>query len=272
MTEPNLSDADPKGMSDVNPGRVRQDRKSGWPRIKRKAKKFVRRLRLRLRNTTQPRIIRLNGVRIPIERELYSKKNIARLYDESYEADEREALSRTLRPGDRLLELGSGIGYMSSYAASTLGVSRVTACEANPSLIPIISRVHGMNGVDSEILHGVMSRDMTTRSCTFYTQRHFSASSLQQPDGEYQAKTVPVLHWQTELDRIQPTYLLMDIEGGEIDLLEVFDHASVERMLIEFHPKITGEASIERIFEHLRSIGFQAARPHGGTNVWYFER
>jgi len=255
----------------VNPERVRAPRIPVWSYLKRKTRQYGNSARTSWREKTQPEMIRIGGVRIPIDRDMYSAKIIQRLYDEGYERDERQALERTLRPGDRVLELGSGIGYMSAVAARRIGGDRVTTCEANPDLIPMIERVHQCNGVGPTVLHGVMARDPGNGTCRFYSHRDIWSSSLLEPaKGPFEVVTVPTLHWQSELDRLQPSYLLMDIEGGEIELLQLLDCTSVERMLIEFHPNKTGQAGVDRVFAHLATLGFAWVRAE--ANVYYFER
>lgn len=260
------------GPVSANPDRVKARRVPVWSYLQRKAGKYGNRARTRWRETRQPEMIRLRGVLIPIDRELYSAKIIQRLYDEGYEREEREALERTLRPTDRLLELGAGIGYLSAVAARRIGDDRVTTCEANPGLISTIHRIHGLNGVSPTVLEGVMTRQPGDGTCRFHAHRDFWSSSLREPRGDYNVVTVPALHWQTELDRLQPTYLLMDIEGGEIELLEALDCRSIERMLIEFHPNKTGQADVDRVFRSLAANGFASARADRGANIYYFER
>lgn len=258
--------------SNADPGRVRAVRIPVWSYLKRKTERKARRLRTRWRQQRQPDVIRLGGVRIAIDRELYSPKIIQRLYDEGYEREERIALERTLRPTDRVLELGSGIGFLSALIARRIGDERVVTCEANPALIPTIRHIHELNGVEPTVLNGVMTCDPNLDSCRFYSHRDLWSSSLREPQGRYDVIDVPTLDWRDELDRVRPTYLLMDIEGGEIELLEALECASIERMLIEFHPKKTGQADVDRVFEHLASIGFAWAQDGGGSNIYYFER
>lgn len=254
------------------PERVCASRIPVWSYLKRKIGKSGNKLRTAWRARTQPDLISLKGIRIPINQDVYSDKIIKRLYDGGYEREERDALLRTLRATDNVLELGSGIGYMSAVAARRIGSERVTTCEANPQLLPLIANVHQINGVQPTVLHGVMSEQHDIDHCRFHLHRNFWSSSLQEPQGSYETVDVPVMHWSAMLEQLSPTYLVMDIEGGEIELLENFEAASVERMLIEFHPRKTGQASMDRVLQQLADQGFLHARAERGAHVYYFER
>ena len=60
------------------------------------------------------------------------------------------ALERTVKPGSRVLDIGSGSGIWAIYAAK-LGASRVTAVETEPMLLPLIRAHARENGVADKI-------------------------------------------------------------------------------------------------------------------------
>ncbi|WP_348760960.1 FkbM family methyltransferase [uncultured Salinisphaera sp.] len=238
--------------------------------------KIVKRLnrwRDRWRTSRKPSHIRLRGIRVAIDRARFSEKIIRRLYDGGYEREECVALERTLRADDRLLELGAGIGYISTAAARRIGSTRVVTVEANDALAPIIEATHRANNVTPERRFGVMtaSNDLSPR--VFYRHtRNLWSSSLTLPDGPYEQVQVPAMSWAETLSELRPSYLVMDIEGGEIELLSCLDADHVRRMLIEFHPRKTGTESVAGVFEHLHRLGFRADRVASGTHIYYFER
>lgn len=245
----------------------------GLGRLRAKLAKRLDRWRDRWRTARQPSRIRLRGVQVAIDRERFSAKIVRRLYDGGYEREECIAFERTLRPDDRVLELGAGIGYISSAAARRVGSGRVTTIEANTALAPIISATHGANNVQPDVRFGVMTAGHDLAPRTFYRHtRNLWSSSLSVPDGPHEAIEVAALSWAHTLTEVQPSYLVMDIEGGEIELLRELDCEHVRRMLIEFHPRKTGTGSVVAVFEHLRDLGFRADRVASGTHIYYFER
>ncbi|HET9067567.1 MAG TPA: FkbM family methyltransferase, partial [Amaricoccus sp.] len=58
-----------------------------------------------------------------------------------FEAEEASQIPRIVRPGDRVLEIGAGIGFISTLLSRQPRVARVVAVEANPNLIDYMARV-----------------------------------------------------------------------------------------------------------------------------------
>lgn len=69
----------------------------------------------------------------------------------SYEAKEARSIFKVVKPGDRVLELGSGIGIITSIIAKIAEVS-VWAFEANPSTAALAQRVIDANGINNVVL------------------------------------------------------------------------------------------------------------------------
>jgi len=67
----------------------------------------------------------------------------------------------------------------------------------------------------------------------------------------------------------KPSVLVMDIEGGELDLLPTLDLSSCRALMIELHPRIYQLAGIDRCFATLQQKGFtyDAKNSRGGTVV-----
>ncbi len=58
---------------------------------------------------------RVDGIRLPIDRTVLSPKMEYTLAKGRYEYGEARQAARVISPGDTVLELGSGIGFVSSY-------------------------------------------------------------------------------------------------------------------------------------------------------------
>ena len=87
-------------------------------------------LRVEYQNFRHP-VVELGGVKIPVSRAL-SDNIRAALYDGYYESAELRTIHSKLEPEDRVMEIGAGIGFISSCCAKKIGSDRVLAYEANP--------------------------------------------------------------------------------------------------------------------------------------------
>ena len=90
----------------------------------------------------EPNFIHSRGMKFPDDPTILRGRVRKLLRQNAYEAKESEAALRVVREGDRVIELGGGVGYMSTLVASKRNVASVHSFEANPNLIPYIRRVH----------------------------------------------------------------------------------------------------------------------------------
>jgi predicted methyltransferase len=81
------------------------------------------------------------GVRVPLDRRIVTQPIETALRSGDYEADETRSLPDVVRVGDRVLELGAGMGFVSTILAKRTKAAKIVAMEANPQLIPFIRRV-----------------------------------------------------------------------------------------------------------------------------------
>ncbi len=79
-------------------------------------------------------IIESSGIKVPFVPAIITPKIERPMRNNRYEGGECAALRRILRPGDRALELGAGVGLLSTVAGLVEGVESVTTIEANPDL------------------------------------------------------------------------------------------------------------------------------------------
>ena len=95
------------------------------------------------------------------------------LYSERYERSESRCAVVALSPDDVVLEVGSGLGYLSTICALRLGSERVHTYEADPGLIPRIRRHHALNGVAPEVHNAMLAG--STGSASFFVAAWFLA-------------------------------------------------------------------------------------------------
>ena len=75
------------------------------------------------------------GVVIPLDPAIITPAIHRAIVAGRFEAEEALQIPHIVRPGDRVLEIGAGIGFISTLLSRQRRVSRVVAVEANPFLI-----------------------------------------------------------------------------------------------------------------------------------------
>jgi FkbM family methyltransferase len=218
-------------------------------------------------------IIEHLGVKLPIFPGVMSEEMQGILRAGEYERAEAKRLPRLIEPGERLVELGAGIGFLSTLAAQAQAAS-IVVFEANPELIPVIEATHRLNGVQSIVRNAVVAPVKLTETTPFYLHRNFWASSLTpvKPKHLRGVVEVPIVTVEAMLREHAPTLLVMDIEGGEADLLDGAELHGVRKVYMELHPKVMGQAGVKRVFDRLSAQGFVYDIGHSSGGVVLFRR
>ena len=215
----------------------------------------------------------LQGVRIPHDTAVVTPAIETAIRSGRYERREAAELPHILRPGDRVLEIGAGIGFISTLIARLPQVASVVAVEANPALIPFIREVHRRNGVEGvRVLNGVLS-DAAKDAAPFYLREDFWMSSLSPAPNAYARKVeVPTIPFSDLLRRERITLVVCDVEGAETELFESADLSGVDRIYLEVHDHLTGLKGVRAVFEALHDKGFGFDPRHSSRSVVLFTR
>jgi FkbM family methyltransferase len=175
---------------------------------------------------------------------------------------------QTLAPGDRVLELGAGIGYMSTLCAKKLGSQNVSAVEANPAMEAEIRRTYELNDVSPNLEMCVLGDD--DGATTFHVEQNYSSSSVHDRGGR--PVTVRQRSFAGLLADLRPTYLICDIEGAEVPLLMNAPLDGIRKICIEIHPHVIGDAACSHLVRKLLYEGFACSWDRSGGRVYFFYR
>ena len=224
-----------------------------------------------------PEILISADVRIPLDRRVVTPPIEAALRSGAYEADETRALPDVVRPGDRVLELGAGMGFVSTILANRTEAEAILAMEANPQLIPFIHQVHALNGVTRvEVMNGVAGvggPEERGESAKFYARPDFWMSSLSPEPYEFdEVHDVPIHSLDELLVRNRITMIVCDIEGGETALLPNADLTNIDRVYVEVHDHLTGLSGVKTLFDALSAKGFAYDLRHSCGSVVLFTK
>jgi len=153
-----------------------------------------------------------------------------------YESDEARSLGALIQPDDRILELGSGLGYIACLAAKKAHRGQVLSYEANPKMVDLARETVQLNSIDNvEIRNGILALDKGARK--FYLSEHFWESSLE-PNPDWNMISIGADSIHEVLDSCCPNVLIVDIEGAEYELFKTSfwdSNEGLKKMSIEFH-------------------------------------
>lgn len=187
-----------------------------------------------------------------------------------YEALELRALGLALRPGDVVMELGTGIGLLSTFCARRVGGERVFTFEANPELEPRIRETFRLNGVAPTLEMCMLGE--CSGEAEFFVHEAFWGSTAVDAAGAARSIRVPVRPLNEAIARIRPSLLVMDIEGAEAELLRFIDLGGVERIVGEFHELMLGREAADAMIGALYAQGFFIVRQASEWEVCSLER
>jgi FkbM family methyltransferase len=198
-------------------------------------------------------VINHRGIRIALNPAM-GEGPLRALREGRYEGGELAAIERFLKKTDIVLEMGTGIGFITLFCAKIVGPEKVHSFEANPRLEPLIRRNFELNNLHPYLTFAVLGESEGV--VKFKVAREYWSSSRQYCSDDLETINVRQLSVNTVLKRVSPSMIVMDIEGGECELVPMMDFAGVQRIMIELHPQLTGIEPAVKVEKHLRDAGF----------------
>lgn len=217
-------------------------------------------------------ILECQGIKFPFDENIISPRVRESLEAGRYEGKESTQVKKLLKKGDRVLEIGSGLGYISTIAGLSPLTEKVLCYEADPRLIEYIKSVHRLNGVsNASVRNAALTTDLSQASLTFYVRKDFWGSSFTKSSGDYESTSiVKTENFNNVLEEFRPTFVICDIEGAEIDLFFNASLRGVTRVLMEIHSKVLGRTGVKRLFDAMSARDFHYDEYHSHGSVVLF--
>ncbi|GGX57558.1 hypothetical protein GCM10007385_28070 [Tateyamaria omphalii] len=196
------------------------------------------------------------GLLFPRDTDVLKPRLAGNLRRGLYENKEGDAVLRIIQPDDIVLELGGGVGFISTLVAKKSKAAHVHVYEANGMLADYIRRVHAANGVENATVnHAILGKRKGTKD--FHVRGNILASSVEETNGEgiLRTETVDVVNAGQQTKAIKPTVLVCDIEGSEAELLPEMDLSTLRAAVIELHPQWIGPEGVNAVFGALMAAG-----------------
>ena len=218
-----------------------------------------------------------HGLTIPLNRKGMSSDVVRAILCNSYEDPEIRGLQNVIRKGDRVLELGSGLGIVTALAAkATSAAGKVLSFEANPGMIPDTLAFLSNHDIDNVELRNAVLVPAAAEGDTreFHLASSFSVSSLLGGEGRRSREVISVRaeDLNKTMAEFAPDVLLCDIEGGELELIPALDASKLRAVVIELHTDRLSEEQLMRIRSALAGHGLLPGGPAPGGTVEVFIR
>jgi FkbM family methyltransferase len=227
-----------------------------------------RNVKLHWRRLLNVQEVTLDGIRVSTAADTVPRFVRSALLKGTYEGPERELTSRLLQPGDRVLEIGTGIGLVSSLCARICGPGNVLSYEANPLLERVIRGNYALNGLTPNLRMRAITVD--GQPVTFYRSDNIVSSSTMDRGNDAERITVESDRFEDVIAEHRPDAVIMDVEGAETDLLTHSRLAGIKHIVVEIHPHITGEKPVSDMLSYLEGHGFE--RKSQQHKTWLLSR
>lgn len=207
-----------------------------------------------LLNTVEADLV-LEGVIIPYDPAIITPAIAQAIKSGYFEAEEAAQIPRIVKPDDVVLDIGAGIGFISTIIARL--AKRVISVEANPDLMPFMAELHRRNAVKNTTRLNVVLGAKAHGTATFYQREDFWMGSLAAAPNPYKSTVqVPYHSLNAQLKQDAVSLIVCDIEGAESWLFNEADLCSVDRVYLELHDHITGLKGVAAVFEAMSKRGF----------------
>jgi FkbM family methyltransferase len=231
---------------------------------------MIKWMNYQLRKIFRPTNVRCGTVKLHIGK--LSRTNYAKaFYRDSHEKFERNVIQQHLTASDRVLEAGSGIGLIATVCCQIVGSENVATYEANPEMEDLLRQTFALNGVSPDLQMKMIAEQ--AGSGTFYQSDRFVVSSHIKHSDDSREMDVPSVTFNEAIRKHKPTFVICDIEGGEVHLAhESVDLSGVQKLCIEVHPKITGDGATSNLIRSLLNKGFTLNLSNSENDVLFFQR
>ncbi|MCD5327938.1 FkbM family methyltransferase [Chromobacterium piscinae] len=212
-------------------------------------------------------IIESSGIRVRLGPDIPTWITYLLLCD-AYEHGDIRLIADYVRPGERTLVIGGGIGVIAAEIAQKSALAP-TIIEANPLLLERLNDTAELNGVAFDIIHGVVQPGCISGLAPFHISEEFWASSLREDTWRKTSTVeVPIVDLETVLTAPYDVVFL-DIEGAEVGLLEMLLlPKTVKTLFVEIHRPLIGGRAEAAVMNRLWDQGFKLVDSEGLTGCW----
>ena len=185
---------------------------------------------------------------------------------EGYEGDEMKLISRYLESDDSVLELGGCLGVISCLINKKLNKPKNhVVFEISPINFEYLKKNKLANGCKFKCVNGLISLN---NDVFFDESNNFLSGKKDNSNGKRVQNIINPNN--LSIFNIQFNVLVMDIEGGEIDILNEINLAPFNKIIYENHLShgFISKKEFDLIEEKLVNCGFLKKSSSGNVDYW----
>ena len=186
-----------------------------------------------------------------------------------YELSERILVNKYLDENDVVLELGANVGVLSCFINKKIKYSsNQVSIEANDNIINLLQINKERNGCNFIIENSILSNEKGKSD--FYINQSVISSSIYKRDNNLQKISVnrvskSILEKKYDL---KFNCLIMDIEGGEYDVIKTIEFTNIKKIILELHNEILSKKQINFCNKKLKDEGFNLTDKINSVEYW----
>lgn len=216
-------------------------------------------------------------VELSVAEDITSPRVLKEIEQGTYEDREMKFARQVIADGDRVLELGAGLGFVSTVVCTSKKPAYFAAVEADARLIPHIRRTHERNAVTGvDVINAAFVSDDDTLQkgyVEFGVTSVFWGSGINKAGNENVTTVrVDVQDASRFIREKKINVLVADIEGGELDLFRNLDFGPIRKIIIEIHPRVFGPEGVREVFRMLDDNDFVYDAPNSSGPVLTFRK
>lgn len=222
------------------------------------------------RKLTRPKRVRIDGFRVGAEHAPMDPAAWKGLWRGVHERTERSLIAEVVRPDDRVLEGGGGIGLVTLHILKIIRSGAVLVYEPVPGAArDIVGNAAASLGVGVNVAVAALSDHDGDGELTIGAS--FIGASLHDR-GHPSTIKVKLVDIARVVAEFRPTVLVLDIEGAEIEVLRRRPIHGIRAILMETHPTIVGVAATEAMTAGLIAAGLTLDKSRSRNDTLCFER
>ena len=182
---------------------------------------------------------------------------------EFYEQNEKKLIDKYLNSGDTVLELGGCIGVISLTINKVIEHSRHLVLEIDPEKYDFLVKNKNLNNVSFHTLNGVLSNK---KNLYYEASTNFWGGRLVNFETEIPVKSYTIFQLK-EITKMVFNTLVMDIEGGEVEVFQEVNLENFNKLIFEIHFNRKSK-NYFKIESKLAQSNFKKIEAYGRVEYW----